>query len=29
MYRYRGGRIAGMHFLLDVPAAREQLSGAH
>lgn len=29
VYRYRGGRIAGMHFLLDVPAAREQLNGAH
>ena len=26
MYHYRDGKIAGMHFLLDVAAAREQLS---
>ena len=25
LYRYRGDRVAGMHYLLDVPAAREQL----
>lgn len=29
LYRYRGDRIAGMHFLLDVPAARDQLKGPH
>ena len=26
MYHYRDGKIAGMHFLLDVAAAHEQLS---
>lgn len=26
MYRYRDGRIAAMHFLLDVPTAQRQLS---
>ena len=28
LYRYRDDRIASMHFLLDVPAAREQLGAA-
>ena len=27
IYHYRDDKIAGMHFILDVPAAREQLSG--
>lgn len=29
LYHYRDDKIAGMHFLLDVPAAREQLGRSH